>query len=125
MATYSETILQRYKAVEEERDTFGRIIKVQRLRPFDDATMRKIAGTEVVGVLSVMAVAACVREIVDEEGKSKLFAPPRSEADIAIVMNALDEEGIAAALKAYARLRGIDLDGDGEPTEDVVDAAKN
>ena len=105
MSTYSETILQRYAASEQEIDAFGRTIKVQRLRPWDEATVRKLAGTDTFSVMSIFFVASCVREITDEAGKQRLFAPPKSESDIAIVMNALDEEGMQAALKAFCEIK--------------------
>ncbi len=128
MTTYSETIQARYSATEQEADTFGRVIKVARLRPWDMSVVRKLADSERTNVISNIMVAACVRSITNEAGKEALFAPPKSEADISIVMNALDSEGMDSAITAWMRLMGVKLtapgDGqDGEP--EGTDTAKN
>ncbi len=125
MTTYSETIQARYAASEHERDSFGRMIEVQRLRPWDATQVRKLADSDRQNVMSDIMIAACVRSITDDTGKKGLFPPPRSETDIAVVMNALDSEGFSAALIAYMRLFGIDQDAKGDPADAEIDTAKN
>ena len=128
MTTYSETIKERYSASEEEADSFGRLIKVQRLRPWDTAVVRKLADSDRMNVVSNVMIAACVRSITGDDGKERMFAPPKSEADVAIVMNALDGEGLEAATTAWMRLMGVKLadlvDGgeEGEAEADETDA---
>ena len=122
MSTYSETVQARYQAKEEERDDFGRVILVQRLRPWDRSNVLKVADSNS-GFLNGQAlVAGSVRSITDEAGKEALFAPPRSEDDLQIIINALDDEGLAAATKAFNRIMGGTKAG---APVDEVETAKN
>lgn len=114
MSTYSETIQARYSATEQETDAFGRVVKVSRLRPWDMSVVRRLADSERSNVVSNIMVAACVRSITGEDGKERLFAPPKSEADVAVVLNALDSEGMDAAVLAWMRLMGVELAKPGE-----------
>ena len=125
MSTYSETIQARYAAFEQETDAFGRTIKVQRLRPWDATQVRKIVDSDRNNVVSDVMVASCVRSIIDDAGKERMFAPPRTEDDISVIMNALDQEGFSAALTAHMRLFGIKRGENGAIVEVEVDTAKN
>jgi len=133
MTTFSEEILARYKKVEIETDAFGRAITVGRLRPFDAMRVRRIMGTEDRGIITEFLVAASVRSVTVEGGHQAVLTPPKNEGDMQAVMNMLDEEGFAAAAKAYVRLYGLKPEGDGEgdgsddgaENEGTLDKAKN
>lgn len=127
MSTESEVILARYKTVEKEADTFGRIIGVRRLKPSEQT---KVAGmcSDLVGN----------DEIVGPEG-DKIQIPhrmplliaatvcmigeahipfPRDRRELDAIYDRLDQEGITAAGTALARL------SQNEP-ESPIDASKN
>jgi hypothetical protein len=127
MSTQSEIILERYRRVEKEADDLGRLIGVRKLRPSEQT---KVAGytsdlsgsDEFVGPKGEkilmphrmpLAVAAAVCEI---DGMPIPFAKSRAELDA--IFERLDEEGLAAASRAIARLMGDGL-------ENPVDTAKN
>jgi hypothetical protein len=127
MTTQSEIILARYKRVEKEADELNRLIGVRRLRPSEQAKvagytadltgfdeMTTPAGTKVSFPHRLpLAVAAAVCEI---DGSPIPFAKSRAELDA--IYDRLDEEGLAAASRALARLQV-------DSTENAVDAAKN
>lgn len=131
MSSFSEEILARYKKTEIETDAFGRAITVGRLKPFDAMRVRRFMETEDRGVLTEFLVAASVRTISGEGGQPMVFSPPKNENDIQTVMNLLDEEGFAAAAKAYVRLYGFaegsEAQDGGAPGSDesTLDKAKN
>ena len=127
MSTQSEIILARYKRVEKEADTLGRLISVRRLKPSEQA---KVGGytADLTGFDEIitpdgkkinfphrmpLAVAAAVCEI---DGSPIPFARNRGELDA--IYDRLDVEGLAAASIAISRLQD-------EATPDPVDAAKN
>ncbi|SHG91768.1 hypothetical protein [Bradyrhizobium erythrophlei] len=127
MTTQSEIILARYKRVEREADAFGRLIGVRKLKPSEQT---KVAGytADLSGADEVftpdgrkvnfphripLLVAAAVCEI---DNLPIPFAKSRAELDA--IYDRLDEEGLAAASRAVARLQ-VDA------VTDPNDAAKN
>ena len=116
MTTASEEILARYKKREIETDTFGRAITVRRLRPSEQTALMRMADTEVPQAISAMTVGASVCQM--DEG---LITFPKTLGELNAVLDALDEEGLSAATKAYIRLQK----GAPEGATDQADAAKN
>ncbi|MCJ2084602.1 hypothetical protein MKK88_01145 [Methylobacterium sp. E-005] len=116
MSTASEEILARYKKREIETDEFGRAITVRRLRPAEQVTLMRMADTEVAQAINAMTVGAAVCKIDDLD-----YTFPRSVGELDAVLNVLDEEGLAAATKAYIRIQGLNKDA----PESVTEAAKN
>lgn len=128
MSTASEEILARYKKVEREADELGRVIGVKRLRPsqiaaiegytpeFDGSTTSQdAAGKDIeVSKRTPFLIAASVCEIDDTP-----IPFPKNRAELNGIFDNLDAEGIAAAIKAFARLLGLV-----DKTEAVEDAAK-
>lgn len=129
--TQSEIILARYKRIEREADDFGRVIGVRKLRPSEQT---KLAGmtpdldgiSVVVGpdgekhnvsVRLPLAIAAAVCEI---NNAPIPFARTRGELDA--VFDMLDEEGLAAASRAIAKLSKQSSDA---PAADSKETAKN
>lgn len=127
MSTESEVILARYKTVEKEADSFGRVIGVRRLKPSEQA---KIAGMcsdlagndEVIGPdgekvqiphRMPLLIASTVCMI---DGTHIPF--PRDRRELDAIYDRLDQEGITAAGTALARL------SEDDPTV-PVDASKN
>jgi hypothetical protein len=123
----SEVIIARYKRVEKEADELGRLIGVRRLKPSEQT---KVAGytSDLSGSDELtapdgrkifmphrmpLAVAAAVCEI---DGQPIPFAKSRAELDA--IFDRLDEEGLAAASRAIARLQ-VDA------VTDPKDTAKN
>lgn len=118
MSTASEEILARYKKREVEADAFGRAITVRRLRPSEQTTLMRMADTEVPQAISAMTVAASVCNI--DEG---LITFPKNIQELNSVLDALDEEGLTAATKAFIRLQSGASEG--AAPESTADAAKN
>lgn len=127
MSTESEVILARYKAVEKEADTLGRVIGVRRLKPSEQT---KVAGmcSELTGYDETMGpddisvriphrmplfIASSVCMIEDAH-----IPFPRNRAELDSIYDRLDMEGIAAAGTALARLSAS------EPAN-PVDESKN
>ena len=127
MSTQSEVILARYKRVEREADSLGRLIGVRRLKPSEQS---KVSGytADLTGYDEVttqdgqkinfphrmpLAVAAAVCEI---EGSPIPFARNRGELDA--IYDRLDVEGLSAASRAVARLQD-------DATPEPIVAAKN
>lgn len=122
MATYSETQKARYDAVEREADSFGRMISVKRLRPAEIQTVRRIVSNSTEGfgpVMSDSMIAASVREI-----DGVVYPAPKSQVDLDIAFNSLDNEGMQAAGTAWVRLMGFDKKAD-ESGAEAEDPAKN
>ncbi len=119
MATFSETVKARYDAVEREADTFGRMISVKRLRPAEMQTVRRIVESDSMSIMGDAMVAACVREI-----DGTVYPAPKSQIDLDIVFNVLDNEGMQAAGTAWVRLMGLDKTADASGAE-AEDPAKN
>lgn len=122
MSTFSEDIQARYAQVETETDKWGREIKVRRLRPAEMNALRKLADTSVQSVVMEIMIASMVRSI---DGKP--WPLPRSQSDIDLVLNALDD-GMVAATVAAARLMGWGVksdDEDGEKIDALQDEIKN
>ena len=125
----SEEILARYRRIERETDSFGRSIGVKKLKPSEQRKLKILTpgldgSTEVRsddGKVShipdrfEMMVVASVREI---EGNPVTF--PKSEGELDAVYNALDREGLTAAITAYVRLYDDETAGGG-----TVEDAKN
>lgn len=115
MTTQSETILSRYRHVEKEADSLGRVIGVRRLKPSEQA--KAVGFTEDLnGSDEVFApngqkmlvphrlpllLAAAVCQIDDA-----MIPFPRSRGELDAIYDRLDEEGIAAASRAVAKLQG-------------------
>lgn len=116
MSTASEEILARYKRRETGTDTFGRAITVRFLRPSEQTAVMRMADSESNSVQMPFIVAASVCDIDGDH-----ITPARSQADVNAIMDRLDEEGLAAATKAFMALRGIGEEGSG----DAASVAKN
>lgn len=129
MLTESEVRLQRYKQIEKEGDTLGHVIGVRRLKPSEQTRAMSftadVTGSDeyegpggkkiTIPHRMPLMVAAAVCEI---DGIPIAF--PRNRGELDSIYDRLDEEGLAAASKAMAKLQGI---GDG--AEGGLDAAKN
>lgn len=113
MTTESEVILARYKTVEKEADSLGRLIGVRRLKPSEQT---KIAGMtpeltgydEAVGPdgnkiqishRAPLVLAASVCMINDTP-----ISFPRNRGELDAIYDRLDAEGLTAAGAAFGRL---------------------
>lgn len=117
MPTESELKLARYKQIERESDTVGRVIGVRRLRPSEQGkiteyTAQMNGGEEFAGINGAPViishrmqyiVAAMVCEI-----DSNPVPFPRSRGELDAILDRLDAEGIAAAITAIGRLTATD-----------------
>jgi hypothetical protein len=123
MTTEAE-IKERYKQIEREADSIGRIIGVRRLKPSEYAKvlgmtedLEGFSEMEIVndetGERSMMQlphrgthmIAASVCEIKSpDDSHAGVFTFPRNRAELDAVLDRLDMEGIAAAGKASQRL---------------------
>ena len=131
--TKSDEILARaarYQQKEKVADKWGRIISIQRLK---QSQMEKIQGftSDLQGVTKItnpdtgeessiprnwrLILAAHVREI-DENP----LPFPRNREELDAILDRLDEEGMEAAATAFSKLMT-----NVEPSEDVVEQAKN
>ncbi len=113
MRTASEEILARYKKVEREADSFGRIIGVHRLKPsqmakvegmtqdMDGSAISKDAdGNDIeVGKRTPFLIVASVCEI-----DNMPISFPKNRAELDGMFDNLDNEGMMAAVTAFARL---------------------
>ena len=128
--TPSEEIIERYKRIEREADALGRVIGVKRLKISQQTKVSELTpGLEGMaevelptGVVSVsrraqMLIAAAVC-FIDEQPIP--FAKTRGELDA--IADRLDEEGLVAAMVAYARLSPKKAEG--EADESAVEQAK-
>jgi hypothetical protein len=130
MSTASEEILARYSKVEKEADSFGRIIGVRRLKPAQMVALREMtpgltgstdilneAGDKVsISDRTELMIAASVVSI---DGAIVTF--PRNRGELDCIYNGLDQEGMVAAMTAFARLHVAAV---GE-SKDPIEAAKN
>ena len=116
VSTASEEILARYKKRQIETDAFGRAITVRPLRLSEQTGVMRLADSESGTVQTVLMVAASVCEIDGDH-----ITPARSLSDINAVLDRLDEEGLAAATKAFMTLKGGSDEGGG----DAASTAKN
>lgn len=129
MSTESEIILARYKAVEKQADSLGRIIGVRRLKPSEQT---KVAGfcADLPGYDEVTApdgtmmrvphrmpllIAAAVCLINDSP-----IPFPRNRAELDSIYDRLDAEGLAAAGAGVAKLAEQE-----STVEQPLDEAKN
>jgi hypothetical protein len=112
MSTASEEILARYKKVEREADSFGRLIGVKRLNPSQQLKIMEMSNSDNEGVRTALFAAASVCEIDD---LPVTFAKSRAELDSIIAR--LDQEGLEAVGKALNRLLGGDEAKSGEEVE--------
>jgi hypothetical protein len=117
MPTESETKQARYSQIEKEPDAFGRVIGVGRLKPSERAKLAGMTsdlsgydeitsedGTKIqVPHRLPLLLAASVRLIGDNP-----VPFPRDRAMLDAIYDRLDEEGLAAASKAMARLSETD-----------------
>lgn len=135
MTTPSEELINRYSRVEREADALGRLISVRRLRVSQQTKVAEMTPnldgeTEIVmtgedGVektvrisrRGIMIVAASVSEI---DGVPIPFARNRGELDS--IADRLDEEGLAAAMKALTRFQPKVAEGEEAGT--AIDDAK-
>jgi len=121
MPTTLEQLKERYSKTEREPDALGRMITVGMLRPSQETRVREwiAAGAHSI-VNNTLFIAASVRQI--DQG---VFPFPRSREELDATLDALDREGLEAASKAVERLHGLDKAAGEQPTQDVVEAAKN
>jgi hypothetical protein len=90
MPTESEIKIARYQKVEKEPDGLGRVIGVRRLKPSEQT---RVAGY-----------------CADLTGYDEDPVPfPRNRAELDSIYDRLDQEGVAAAGAAVARLADVDL----------------
>jgi hypothetical protein len=133
--TPSEDITQRYLRVEREKDSIGRLIGVRKLKISQQTKIAEMTPglegeAEVIltgedgepkpvriARRSQMLIAAAVCEI---DGQNIPFARTRGELDA--IADRLDEEGIIAAMMAYARLQPKPAEGEEAPA--AIDEAK-
>lgn len=101
MSTASEEILARYRQTERESDAFDRVIAVKRLNPAQQLRIMEMSASADETVRAGLFVSACV---VDIDGDPITF--PRSRAELDAIIARLDQEGMAAAGAALARLLG-------------------
>lgn len=93
-------LLARYQKKEVEADKFGRLITVVRLRLSESISIRRMAETEDDTALIYMLAAAAVRAVDDIA-----YPFPRNITDLNATIDALDQEGMEAALEASVKLR--------------------
>jgi hypothetical protein len=118
MPTESEIKIARYQKVEKEPDGLGRVIGVRRLKPSEQT---RVAGycADLTGYDEVVApdgskiqiphrmpllIAAAVCLINEDP-----IPFPRNRAELDSIYDRLDQEGLAAAGAAVARLADVDL----------------
>jgi hypothetical protein len=136
MSLESERILARYKQIEREPDVLGRVIGVRRLRPSEVTRVNEMTPT-LTGAEAVddgdgksievshrlpLLIAASVREIQDE-GETAHIPFPRNRGELNAIFDRLDNEGLAAASTAFARL--FPQSSGDEPARDPKAEAKN
>lgn len=120
----SEEFAKRYTKVERETDAFGRSIGVRRLRPSEQLKVQGLTSDlegdiafagdgQMVPRRMPAVIAASVCEI---DGAPITF--PKNRAELDSIIDALDTEGMQAAVNATARILTGDENGG-------VDAAKN
>jgi hypothetical protein len=135
MTTPSEELISRYSRVEREADAFGRVIGCRKLKVSQQSRVigmtQDLEGeTEVVmsdedgrekkvriSHRSQMLIAAAVCEV---DSVPIPFAKTRFELDA--IADRLDEEGLMAAMKAYARFQPKVAEG--EEVLNATDEAK-
>jgi hypothetical protein len=135
VTTPSEELINRYSRVEREADALGRLISVRRLRVSQQTKVAEMTpnldgdsevimtgedGVEKTVRISrrgIMIVAASVSEI---DGVPIPFARNRGELDS--IADRLDEEGLAAAMKALTRFQPKVAEGEEAGT--AIDDAK-
>lgn len=134
--TPSEEFIQRYSRVEREPDALGRLIGVRRLKPSQQTKVTEMTpgldGEVDMRVLDEktgeektikvsrrfnMVMAASVCEI---DGIPYPFAKTRGELDA--IYDRLDNEGIEAAMVAYAKM--YPAKEDAEEAGDTIEEAK-
>jgi hypothetical protein len=135
VTTPSEEFINRYSRVEREADAIGRLVSVRKLKVSqqtrvsemtpgldgeteivmtnDDGTEKKVR----IARRGLMLVAASVCEI---DGVPIPFSRNRGELDS--IADRLDEEGLAAAMKALNRFQPKVAEG--EEAGDAIDDAK-
>lgn len=128
MATESEIILARYKAVEKEADALGRVIGVRRLKPSEQT---KVAGFTADLTGSDEALSESGEKVLIPHRMPLLIASavcminedripfPKSRGELDAIYDRLDAEGLTAAGKAMMRLNLA------ENANDPIDEAKN
>ena len=117
-----QELKDRYTRTETEVDTLGRQITIGLLKP--DQRYRVLEMTESTSPYVIMPImqAATVRKITDDTGKDMLFAVPNNRTDIDVLLNILDDEGMVAVSRAFARLNPSKPDG---TPKNVAEAAGN
>lgn len=118
MSTESEVILARYKSIEKEADSLGRIIGVRRLKPSEqtkvsgmcadltgsDEVINEETGEKIlIPHRMPLLVAASVCLISDGSGETPIPFP-RNRSELDAIYDRLDVEGLAAASAAIGRL---------------------
>jgi hypothetical protein len=136
MITSEAEAKERYKAIEREADSLGRIIGVRRLRPSEQAKIAgytpDLSGSEKQKVVNddgttiefdfphrgPFQIAASVCEI-RVDGELARIPFPRNRAELDSIYDRLDIQGLQAAVTAMTRLNAD------EAGKDVVAEAKN
>lgn len=134
--TPSEEFIQRYARMEREADALGRVIGVHKLKPsqqvkvteytpdldgeVDMRVLDEKTGDEKTIRVSkrfnlIMAASVC-----EMDGVSIPFAKTRGELDA--IYDRLDQEGIDAAMVAYARMFPVKEGSEG--ADDTIEEAK-
>lgn len=133
--TPSEELISRYSRIERFTDAFGRLIGVRKLKisqqtkvseytpnleGVSEVTMTDEEGREKVVQIArrtQMLIAAAVCEI------DNVHIPfPKSRGELDAIADRLDEEGLVAAMTAYARFHPAGQAGEEAP--DAIDTAK-
>lgn len=120
MSTASEEILARYRTVEREADSFGRVIGVKRLNPAQQLKVMELTNSENEAVRTALFAAACVCEI-DERPVSF----PKNRGEIDSVIATLDQEGLTAVGIALNRLLGSGEEAANDPEQAAAAAKKS
>lgn len=81
-------------------DSIGRTIKLRKISPLMRYDLYKLVGAEHINNAGVMGNAVLAFSITEIDG-APVF-PPATEAELRHIIQRLDEEGMAAADKAYA-----------------------
>lgn len=133
MSTASEVFLDRYKQVERQADTLGRVIGVRRLRiseqlkisewtPALDGETDMVTDDGRVVKVSRRAMPMIGGAVCEIDGDRIPFSRNRGELDS--MMDRLDQEGLAAAFAAMVKLQPSSVQDEAEGDQPILDEAK-
>ena len=112
MVATKQDILERYTKKEMIADKLGRMIGVVNLKFSERLAIRRMAETQDGLALAQMLAGAAVREI-STDGRPPIIYPfPRTLEQLNAVLDILDDEGMAATMEAWFKLRGFIVAGD-------------